>query len=283
MAYDRLKLYESGIYLDARQAPAGDALERFRILSGSRIVVTYEVKDLGTASEVQFSLKNTFSEDSPYLEVDSAALNAPGRVQRVVSDFTQLFEISATVVGGQAQYVVGISVFDNAGLTRIENAQIAVDLSDITDSEGHFDSVRVGDGTGTYLKINPDGSISVVLIPDGSAEPINVYGESTGVLQGVETTLVTYTVPVGKIAYLHRVECSGENIARYQITLNAVVFATRRTHHGSGLTTDFEFTGPDSGSCVLQPGDTVEVLTLHNRPFSGDFEARAQFLLRDAP
>jgi hypothetical protein len=148
---------------------------------------------------------------------------------------------------------------------------------------GNFDSLRVGDGTGAYLDINDDGSINVRSDLATDEDPVEAYAESPAVPTGIETAILTYVVPADKLAFLYRVESGGENIAKFRVLVNGVAVATRRTYFGGDLTTNFEFVTANKRALVLQPNDTIEVRAIHNRPDTGDFEARLQALLKDAP
>jgi hypothetical protein len=81
--------------------------------------------------------------------------------------------------------------------------------------------------------------------------------------------LVSYTVPVGKIFYLEEVECGGENIARYDVLIDAVLSARKRTWFSGGLNLRFIF-----NKLELNAGSIVTVKVEHTRPTSGDFESR---------
>lgn len=106
-------------------------------------------------------------------------------------------------------------------------------------------------------------------------EPINIYGTIASVISGSSTTVVTYTVPGGKINTLERISVSGTNIARFSILVNAVEVDAKRTFFGE-LNTEFNYTSTVNLGRVLNSGDVVTVEVLHNRPFVGDFEGRIQ-------
>lgn len=247
------------------------------------MLVNLRVLSADLGATVHLAIANTFNEDVGYDVIESAELTAAGSVKRIVSDFHNLFKLTVTVTGGSATYKVVTSVYDNAGTTRIENAQIDVDIDANADTLGHFDSIRIGDGEGDYVAVNDDGSINTNEELALDEETVSVYDEIAALPSGAESAIVTYTVPVDKIAFLYWIEASGENIARFKVAVNGDVIATRRTHHGSGLTTEFNFSTPNKRTYVLQPGDILTVKALHNRPQSGDFEARVEMLLKDAP
>ena len=75
-----------------------------------------------------------------------------------------------------------------------------------------------------------------------------------------------------------RIEFSGDQIGLYRIYKNALKEATKRTHHGSGLSGEFNFLGASEEGLPLVAGDVVKLTALHNRVGSGTFEGRIQVL-----
>lgn len=141
-------------------------------------------------------------------------------------------------------------------------------------------NVTIQDDDGDELEINPDGSINVNIVNAQTANVIkNTYNEASAVPSGVETTIVTYIVPlILTSAILQRVSVSGENVGRYQVFVNGVVVDTRRTYYGGEFNTYFEFSIGAGDGYTLAPGDTVAVKILHDRVFAGNFQARIQAL-----
>lgn len=136
-------------------------------------------------------------------------------------------------------------------------------------------AVEITDGDDN-LAVNNDGSINVNVVQSSNGELVNTYNSVSSVANQVLTTIVSYTVPVGKIGFLYRAEVSGSNIAEYELLINAAVEAKKRTYFGSSLNEEFEF-GKGSG-LELSAGDQVTVRTIHNRPMTGDFEGRIEVL-----
>lgn len=172
------------------------------------------------------------------------------------------------------------------------------------------DSIKVGDGTGNYVKVNPDGSINVVSPPNAIASNVqvfddtnklkinsdgsvnvsgsvgvpgsvtgqivkNIYNKVSSVSNGVLTDVVTYTVGAGLNVVLQRIEVSGENYAKYTVLLNGTSIKTKRTNV-TNLNQIFEFITGNNSGYLLVPGDIVKVQVIHNRPSVGDFEASVQ-------
>jgi len=136
-----------------------------------------------------------------------------------------------------------------------------------------------GDATNLSPKINQDGSfnvnISATSVEDSDISR-NFFGSVTGVPANIETQIVQYTVPLGKRAVVVRAEYSGEQIALYKVYIDNIQQAARRTHHGIGLTGQFDFTDAISSGMIAPPGSTVKIAVIHNRPGLGQFDARIQ-------
>lgn len=103
----------------------------------------------------------------------------------------------------------------------------------------------------------------------GAGNVVNTYDTISAVPQNTTTTVVTYTVPVGKTFELDIVEFSGENIAKYQIDIDATIEATRRTNYGADLSGEFNMAG-----VCLAAGTIIKLTVEHPRPMSADFEGR---------
>jgi hypothetical protein len=268
----QVKQFESRVLI-AQAASTGVTTTDFIVVSGSRMLCSLLITAIDPGASIQLTLGNTFSADDGYEIINTISGSSVGRFKAVLSDFHNMFRVTATVIGGNATYKVGISLFDNAVTTRIENAEINVAL------DANDDSVKIGDGT-NYLKINSDGAINVSSIPVADERMINAYMETTAIPSGSETLISTYTVPSGKTAYLYQAEASGENIATFFVYLNGTRIGTQRTYFGGGLNVDFDFAYAFSKGLALAAGDIVTLKTLHNRPTPGDFEGKLLILLK---
>ena len=149
--------------LQTRENFAGQALSDFELITGSRLVWALSIKAIDVGASIVVSIKNGFTRDFPFETVLTLTGNTVGFVKKVLTDTHNLFDIEVTVVGGNATYALGVSISDNALTTRIENAEIAVDLNHITQSNGAYDSVRLGNGA-YEANVNPNGSLDVDLV-----------------------------------------------------------------------------------------------------------------------
>lgn len=265
-----LKQFETRVVMKT-----GDTEQLARVISGSRMLVSLLVTSADPGASVSLTVQNAFEVDDGYETLETITLTAPGRNKKIYSDFHNLFRFTVNVTGGSAEYKVGISLYDNAITTRIDNAHISVDLD-----AASGDNVGISDGT-DLLQVNPDGSINVQLVDDDpNDEIVNPYAEVLNVADGVPTDLLTYTVP-GDVAFAQmiRIEASGENIAEYQLLLNGDEIGLKRSWWGGNLNIEFAFFSPKDVGYKLAAGDVILLRVTHYRPAAvAKFEARLQAL-----
>jgi hypothetical protein len=134
---------------------------------------------------------------------------------------------------------------------------------------------------GNTIEPNPDGSINVIVepIPAPNTQVVSVYNEIVAVPAGTTIQIVSYTVPPGDTAVFQRAAVSGENIARYDLYINGVIQDTVRTMFGGDLTQVFDFTSGNDSGYPLAANETISIKVLHNRPYTGNFNARLQVLV----
>lgn len=214
--------------------------------------------------------RENFSDISAFLVVDGAALAAPEQSKNNIPDkdhYSAIYE-SDPVVADRVIFV------DQYGRFYGEGNPLPIAF-DGTISVGNVE-IHFGDN---ILKVNADGSINVNIVPSTDTTDrivLNQYGEANAVASGATTQIMSYTVPPGKVSLVQKIECSGENIAKFQLLVNGTVIGTLRTYFGGELNCTFDFiTGQDNGY-VVNAGDVVSVTVLHNRPFLSDYEARIQ-------
>ena len=273
-----IKLYETRTIVKQENFTGTD-LSAFYVHAGSRMLITLLVTAIDSGATVNLFIDNNFDTDEADDTILTMSATSVARVKRVLSDFHNQFTFRTVVSGGNASFKIGVSLFDNAMTTRIDNAIVEVDLHHTTDVNGMFDSVRIGDGT-DLLAINSDGSINTVAGEAPDEEAINVFQEAVGVANSAETTILTYSVPSGRTAFLSRIDVGGENIARYEVYIDSDLIARKRTYWGNGLGESFDFSLSSRRGLQVEPGEIITVKVIHERPFSGTFEARLQGLLK---
>ena len=114
-----------------------------------------------------------------------------------------------------------------------------------------------------------------------SDQVINVFDLIAGVVAGVETTIVTYTVPANKKFEISRVQFSGTNISTFFVYVNASIIATTRTMFGSNLSGEFVFNSSSGLGLEVAAGDVITLKTTHPRLYVGDFDGRIMGVLKD--
>lgn len=273
-----LKLYETRTISKSLGFSGSDVVP-FYIISGSRILLSFQVDAIDLGATISFAVDNTFDPDGPWDQVLAVSADATGLDKRVLSDFHTSFRIRVTVTGGSASWRIGATVYDNALATKIENATIDVNLNALPDAEGRYDSVRVADEDGDELEINPDGSINV----SSSGEVKNTFNSISSLASGGTSAVVSYTVPFGKVFYLNHVEFSGNNIATYDITADAVAFARKRSWFGTDLSGDFDFRVNTKKGMLFTAGQEIRLVVYNFRPTVGDFEGRIYGIEDEAP
>lgn len=155
------------------------------------------------------------------------------------------------------------------------NLEVQLTAKDNDPNPGDIhDSIRIGDGS-NELKVNPDGSLTVVLennITVGTTT--NLFNQISAVAMGITTTIISYTVPVGNDFKLCLVEVGGSNIAEYEVLINGSLNARKRTWFSGPFTDEFIFETNLAGGIVVPSGQIISVQVTHDRPDLGDFEAR---------
>lgn len=156
------------------------------------------------------------------------------------------------------------------------NAELEVQLShqnNVQDPGDIADSVQIGDGV-EILQVNPDGSINVNIVLAGNGVSKNIYNEVSSVASSTTTSIVTYTVPLGKKATLNLVEFTGSNIGTYEVRVNGSNIAKKRTWFNGNMSGEFNFSSFPNHGIILSAGDIIRLRVTHDRPMVGDFEGR---------
>lgn len=175
------------------------------------------------------------------------------------------------------------TVSAGATIMAFEQLRPAIDAKDT--ERATFEEEPVN-GRRSYLvddfgkSINDSNPLPVAVV---GAPPTNqklkiIFNEDPNVIQGVTADLVTYMCPSDRSAILFAVSVSGENIAKFSLLINSVIYMVKRTYFGSGFNAEFRFGISGTEGLILNPGDTVEIQVLHNRPATGTFEGTIQVI-----
>lgn len=153
------------------------------------------------------------------------------------------------------------------------------------DGEDERVHVKIVDGTTSpainQVKVDSNNNLytSAIIRQNTDEEVISSFNAITSVVSGVNTVLLTYTVPVGKMAYLQKAELSGDNIASYEIYLDGVLSGRKRTYFGSSLNEEFNFEAENNKGLKLLANTVVVLKVTHNRLGLGSFDSRLQLVL----
>lgn len=242
----------------------------FSIVTGSRMLVTLLVTSIDSGASIAAEIQNNFNVSDPYETLDTINVTASGRYKRIFSDFHNQFNIAVTVSGGNASFKIAVSLFDNALSTKIENAEISVDLRAADDS---VKSWILDENGNPFTDSNP---FPVTFVSNPGIRR-DLFNQVSAVVNGAETQVITYTVPVGKTAELYRCQVSGEQIALYQLYKDNQLIGVKRTHFATDLNETFNFNS-NTGGLKLQAGEIIKITVTHFRPDAASFEADLQLL-----
>lgn len=130
----------------------------------------------------------------------------------------------------------------------------------------------------TPLDVNVTNTVNVNVVPLTGSVVASRFDEALAVASGATQTILTYTVPPTKVAYLLRAEMSGTTIGTYNVLINGVEFARSRTYWSGDFVGHIEIgTSPEDAYKVVA-GDVVEIQVTNIRPVSNDYEARLQYI-----
>lgn len=102
--------------------------------------------------------------------------------------------------------------------------------------------------------------------------PIQVFGSVSAVPVATPTTVVSYTVPAGKISYINQASGSGENVSVYIAQKNGSDILIRRSS-AADLNADIGFQQQGSGlGLKLVAGDIFRIQVEQIGPGIADFE-----------
>lgn len=140
-------------------------------------------------------------------------------------------------------------------------------------SEPLGNSIDVFDRHALHVKVGNSESEAVpVYLTEGAGVLFTVWNEITAVGANIESTVVTYIVPLGKTAKIQLIDIDGDNIAIYKVKLNGSTIAKKHMWWIPGLTGQFSF----GQGLELSAGQTLSVTVIHERPAVGSFNSRIQ-------
>ena len=208
----KLQMFNSKVLLQEKSF-LGSSKSDFELVTGSRLVFALSIQSIDPGASIVITVNNGFTIDFPFENILTFGGSAVGFVKRVLTDVHNLFDIEAIVVGGNANFALGVSISDNALTTRIDNAEIAVDLNHMMQANGTYDSVRLGDGVNQAI-FNPDGSFNVNIVQTSILPEVqkNFPNEILNVPKNILTNIISYSAPSiasGKRAFVQRINAGG--------------------------------------------------------------------------
>lgn len=130
------------------------------------------------------------------------------------------------------------------------------------------------------IKIDDEGRVEVNAGQIFGVQDLKIlYSEESAVVVGLETTLGSYTAPIGKTAYLLSILASGGNRAQFNVYNNSVMFDRQYTNVAQ-LSAPFDYkTGSSSvPGMVISTGDTIEVAVVNSGTDVADYNVRLMIL-----
>lgn len=97
---------------------------------------------------------------------------------------------------------------------------------------------------------------------------------------GADADILSYTVPPGKTLYLAYGQASGQNLGRFDLTVDGILKDRRRTFWGGDFSVEFNFVHPGRFGFPVAPGSIVKIRARHDNPVSGIFEAKLSGVLK---
>lgn len=145
---------------------------------------------------------------------------------------------------------------------------------------GEDDIVRIEDTAGNPLtSVNGALNVNVVSSSPTTGTEIIDYNEVTSVASGIETTVLTYTVPGTNDFYLQLISSAASNVSTYRVYRNGIVIDKQ---YGAWTQYNFSFDYRSNDDLTpgfkLAPGDIILVTAIHTSPSLASFNAKIQLM-----
>lgn len=221
----------------------------------------------------------------------------------IYEQFNEIFSISGsqllltyTVPSGKYFYlkyaevsgtnIAEYTIYKNASLIGKLRTYFGAELNTVFDfSAGSTYGHRFQDGDVLEIYVNNtrptsadfDARIYGVTVTPNCVSAPYVYSQYNEVLSlagSSSADICTYTVPSGKALYLILAESGGENIAKFDVKVNASIISSKRSYYGGELFCTFNYGVGELYGRKLVAGDELKISVTNNRPTSADFEGR---------
>ena len=168
-----------------------------------------------------------------------------------------------------------VSIESITGVVDVSVKAVEGDNIAIASQDGTQTATLTTNGAHTGLDVNiTNTGLPIVVSYPGTI--VSKYNETNSVSSGNLTTILTYTVPVGKTGMLQKCEVSGTTIATYTLLINNILMDKKVTMFGGSFNENFLYDLGSRTGLNLNSGDVVTVQVLFNRPSVNDFNARLQ-------
>ncbi len=229
--------------LSSQDNYTGVDIRTFRVEKSARPVFYLTITAITGSTEL--IIENSGDPDQDFKTLFTQTYTAVGKYTIPLTDVQRYFTITLTTSGGTASYTLA-SILAEASTSNIAEDYLA------------------------EIAANTSGN----LLGEGK----NYYSTALAVPSGGSVDVVTHTVPIGKTLSVLRAEFSGNNIANYELKINGIVVAKKRTWFGTDISGSMVFDGVGLKAIA---GDIVKLTVENFRPDIGDFEARIFGVERD--
>ena len=241
------KRHDHGPYFTSEKALPADIISRWLHDNA------YDV----TAEALRVTLDSPFGLDSIYIEGEYVPpATGTGLLSGGVKDSDNTFMPFQFTDEGLLKTDTTVSVSLPPGL------EVEIDALD-GDTIGIFGFVD-GNTANTPVGVNVTASGVLRTTSSFSDNTISVFGEAS--LASGTTTVVTYTVPAGKVFYLLDAKGAGEVDANLRLEVNSSTISLRKLSW-TNRNADFQY----SGGLKLSAGDIIDVTVTHSGASSCDF------------
>lgn len=190
---------------------------------------------------------------------------ATGSILVGIQNSTQFLNIAAYTVALSATIQAPSQNVVTIPLTTIERT---------TFEEMPINARRMIPVTSDGQLITSDNPFPITIVGTGGQVSV-LFNSISSVPYNITTTLFTYTVPVATQFELISIQVTGDNYGQYDVLLNNVLTARRRSSASGGLNESFSFQGANSHGLILSAGTTLSITVLNNNSSAvGAFEAQ---------
>lgn len=136
--------------------------------------------------------------------------------------------------------------------------------------------VECNGSTAKRVKVCQQAGETIKVEFDQAGQSINSYNEILSLAGLASANVVLYTVPVGNIFTLSRIDFSGENKATYKVDINGSIQAKKRTWY-------IDYNGEIIFNNInLVAGDIIKLIVENNSNSIANFNANIQGRLTNA-